>query len=158
MIGRFNGEALADARRAEEQAKESGRDALAITIRRRSGEHTIAVCPWSFVASVGEWTIAFQKGASDRWAYHLYVDRPTLEQLPVEAIKAEMRRQLKRPEEPTPSRIPPDSLAEAFDRFRQNTVETDGAARPRFESTAVALNQFLTLCHTASFLARRRDA
>lgn len=150
--------ALADARRAEKQAKLSGRDALAITIRRRSGEQTAAVSPWSFVASVGEWAAAFQEGASDRWAYRLYADRPTLEQLPVGAIKAEMRRQLRRTEEPTPGLIPPDSLAEAFDRFRQNTVETDGASRPRFESTAVALNQFLTLCHTASFLARGRDA
>src|SRR5581483_174402 len=71
--------ALADARRAEKQAKESGRDALAITVRRRSGEQTAAVSPWSFVASVCEWAAAFQEGASDRWAYRLYADRPTLE-------------------------------------------------------------------------------
>jgi CRISPR-associated protein Cmr2 len=149
---------LQDARRAEQQAKESGRDALAISVRRRSGEHTSAVCPWSFVANIGEWTAAFQKGASDRWAYHLYGDRPTLEQLPAQAIKAEIRRQLKRAEAPTSSLIIPDQLAEAFDTFRQSSVETDSGPKPRFGSLSMALNQFLTLCHTASFLARGRDA
>ncbi|MCI0457805.1 MAG: type III-B CRISPR-associated protein Cas10/Cmr2 [Gemmataceae bacterium] len=149
--------ALQDARATEHKAKESGKDALAITIRRRSGEHTSAVCPWSFVATVGEWTTAFQEEASDRWAYHLYADRRTLETLPMDAIKAEMRRQLKRAEEPTPRLIPPDKLAETFGKFRESTIETDGVSRPRFESTNVALNQFLTLCHTASFLARGRD-
>jgi len=150
--------ALQDARRAEKQAKQSGRDAFSITIRRRSGEHASAVCPWSFVAPLGQWTIAFQKGASDRWAYHLYADRPTLEKLPLEAIKAEIRRQLKRAEEPTPTLILPDELAEAFDRFRQSTVEAGGGLKLRFDSTSVALKQFLTLCHTTSFLARGRDA
>jgi CRISPR-associated protein Cmr2 len=149
--------ALQDAHRAEKQAKESGRDALAITVRRRSGEHTTAVCPWPFVPTVAEWTSAFQKGASDRWAYHLYTNRPTLEELPVEAIKAEMRRQLGRAEEPTSSLIPPGQLAVAFDSFRAATVTAEDGTRPRFESPGLALNQFLTLCHTASFLARGRD-
>ncbi len=149
--------ALQDARRAEKQAKESGRDALAITVRRRSGEHTTAVTPWSFVPAVAGWTAAFQKGASGRWAYHLYANRPTLEKLPEEAIKAEMRRQLGRAEGPTPGLIPPGQLAEAFDKFRASTVAAEGGMRPRFESPGLALNQFLTLCHTASFLARGRD-
>ncbi len=149
--------ALQDARSAETQAKESGRDALAISVRRRSGEHTTAVCPWSFVPTVAGWTEAFQKGASDRWVYHLYADRRTLQNLPEEAIKAEMRRQLGRADEPTPSLIPPGELVEAFDRFRASTVASDGGMRPRFEWSGSALNQFLTLCRTASFLARGRD-
>jgi CRISPR-associated protein Cmr2 len=149
--------ALQDSRAAEKKAKDAGKDALAISIRRRSGEHTTAVCPWSFVPTVAGWTAAFQKGASDRWAYHLYANRQTLEKLPAEAIKAEMRRQLGRAEEPTPSLIPPGQLAEAFDVFRASTVAIDGGRRPRFESPGLALNQFLTLCHTASFLARGRD-
>jgi CRISPR-associated protein Cmr2 len=149
--------ALQDARRGERQAKESGRDTLAITVRRRSGEHTTAVCPWSFVPTVTEWTSAFQQGASDRWAYHLYANRPTLEKLPEEAIKAEMRRQVARAEEPTPSLIPPNQLADTFDTFRSSTVAADSGMRPRFEPPSLALHQFLTLCHTASFLARGRD-
>jgi CRISPR-associated protein Cmr2 len=148
---------LQDARRAEDRAKDAGKDALAITIRRRSGEHTSAVCPWAFVPTVDHWAQQFRAGASDRWAYHLYANRPTLEKLPEEAIKAEMRRQLGRAEEPTRSLMPPDQLARAFDEFRASAVTFREGTIPRFESPALALNQFLTICHMASFLARGRD-
>ena len=84
--------ALQDARRAEKQAKDAGRDALFIAIRRRSGEHTSALCPWSFVPKVHNWTEQFRAGASDRWAYHLYNEKSSLEQLPAEAMQAEIRR------------------------------------------------------------------
>ncbi len=150
--------ALQSARDAEEQAKESGRDALALTIRRRSGEHTSAICPWSFAETVREWMAAFHRGASDRWTYHLYADRATLEELPVEAIKSEMRRQIRRAESPTPELIPPSRFAECFDGFRQLSVSPEEGARPRFHSKEESLVHFLTLCHTASFLARGRDA
>ncbi len=150
--------ALQDARRAEREAKEAGRDALMITIRRRSGEHTAALCPWALVEMVRGWTAAFERGASDRWAYRLYSERETLAGLPVEAIKAEMRRQLKRAEEPTPRLIPPDGLVAAFDQFRQSSIADGGGGTPRFGSVGIALDHFLTLCHTASFLARGRDA
>jgi CRISPR-associated protein Cmr2 len=159
--------ALQDARLSETQAKESGRDALAIRIRRRSGEHTTSVCPWSFVARVGEWTAAFRQGASDRWVYRLYADRPTLEHLAVGAMEAEMRRHLKRAEEP----IPAEEYVETFDQYR-----TCWLAEPRrpqgreflqryatreeqdAEINRRALKSFLTLTHTASFLGRERDA
>jgi len=138
--------ALQDARRAEKLAKDAGKDALAITIRRRSGEHTSVVCPWAFVPTVDHWAQQFRSGASDRWAYHLYRERSALADLPVEAMQAEIRRQIKRAEEPTPRLLPPASIAEAFESFRS-----------RFDTAGAALASFLTLCHTASFLARGRD-
>lgn len=150
--------ALQDARAAEEHAKKTGKDALVITVRRRSGEHTAAVCPWSFTETVEQWRQAFASGASDRWMYHLHAIRTTLELLPVEAIKAEMCRRLRRTEQDTPSLIPPDRLAEALDHFYEATIEGDQTARLRIESTSVALRQFLTLCQSASFMARGRDA
>jgi len=149
--------ALQDTRHAEKQAKEHGKDALVITVRRRSGEHTSALCPWCFVETVDKWREQFAAGASDRWAYHLYAERPTLEKLPVEAVKAEMRRQLGRAEAPTPSLLPPDELVATFDRLRESSVKTDGGSNRRFPSLDAALRAFLTLCHTASFLARGRD-
>lgn len=149
--------ALHDARTAEHQAKEAGRDAVAITVRRRSGEHTTAVCPWPFVATVQQWVGAFLQGASDRWAYHLYAERQTLTALPPEAIQAEMRRQLQRAEQPTPRLIPPDRLLETFQQLRDSAVEVNGVSRRRFASPGEALENFLTLCQSASFMARGRE-
>jgi len=149
--------ALQDARRAERQAKEGGKDVLVITVRRRSGEHTSALCPWQFTETVENWRRQFAAGASDRWAYHLYAERHILEGLPVEAVEAEMRRQLGRAEAPTPKLLSPDELVAAFDRLCESPVETDGGSNRRFGSSGAALRAFLTLCHTASFLARGRD-
>ncbi|MCI0721012.1 MAG: type III-B CRISPR-associated protein Cas10/Cmr2 [Acidobacteria bacterium] len=150
--------ALQDTRHAERKAKESGKDAMVITIRRRSGEHTSALCPWHFAPIVDKWTTAFRARASDRWAYRLYAYRQTLAGLPVEAIRAEMRRQISRSEEPTPNLIRPEDFTAGFDEFRESSFEIDNKQVRRFNSTAAALEQFLTLCHTASFLARGRDA
>ena len=148
---------LQDARRAEEEAKQAGRNALAITIRRRSGEHTTAVCPWDFVDTVEAWGDAFQAGASDRWSYHLYAQQQTLAELPREAIQAEIRRQVRRADQPTPDLIPPDRLVEAFRQLCESTVTKDGQSQPRFTSSGEALLHFLTLCQSASFLVRGRD-
>jgi CRISPR-associated protein Cmr2 len=144
--------ALQDARRAEEQAKDAGRDALAITVRRRSGEHTTAICPWGFVPAVTKWKQAFLAGASDRWAYHLYAGRHTLAALPKEAIQAEIRRQLGRAEKPTLQLLPPDTLVADFEAFQSSTVAA--GSYQRFALVGEALRHFLTLCHTASFMAR----
>jgi CRISPR-associated protein Cmr2 len=144
--------ALQDARRAEEQAKDASRDALAITVRRRSGEHTTAICPWGFVPVVTKWKQAFLAGASDRWAYHLYAGRHTLAALPREAIQAEIRRQLGRAEKPTLQLLPPDALVADFEAFQSSTVAA--GSYQRFALVGEALRHFLTLCHTASFMAR----
>lgn len=140
--------ALQDARRAEDQAKEAGKNALTITIRRRSGEHTSVVCPWDLVPRVRQWSEQFRSGASDRWAYHLYMERSSLAGLSQEGMHAEMRRQIMRAEEPTPRMLPPDDLIKAFNQY-SNLL--------RFDTAGNALSHFLTLCLTASFLARGRD-
>jgi CRISPR-associated protein Cmr2 len=148
---------LQEARRAEETAKEAGRNALAITIRRRSGEHTTAICPWDFVDTVKGWVEAFHKRASDRWVYHVSAERETLAALPREAIQAEIRRQVSRADKPTPDLLPPDRLAEAFRQFCDTTVTVDGGHPRRFASDGDALLHFLTLCQSASFLVRGKD-
>ncbi|MCS7078854.1 MAG: type III-B CRISPR-associated protein Cas10/Cmr2 [Chloracidobacterium sp.] len=146
--------ALQDARAAEHQAKATGKDALGMTVRRRSGEHTSAVCPWPFAESVIGWTDGFRRGASDRWVYRLYGMRGTLAGLPAKAIQAEFQRQLRRAEAPTPDLIPPKDFAEAFDAFQ--ALKLPNGVR-RFSDARAALEPFLTLCHTAAFLARGRD-
>ena len=149
--------ALQDARHAEKQAKERGKDALVITVRRRSGEDTSALCPWDFAPTIKNWQGQFEKGASDRWVYHLYGERVGLGALPPEAVRAEVRRQIGRAEAPTPSLFPPEEVVDAFDCLRNSSVSTDGHRSPRFPSPPDALDAFLTLSHTASFLARGRD-
>jgi CRISPR-associated protein Cmr2 len=149
--------ALADARRAEDRAKEAGRNVLAITIRRRSGEHTTAVCPWSFVERVDKWRLAFAKGASDRWTYHLKAEEQTLAALEAEAVRSEIRRQVNRAESETrqllsesknPERAG-DILASDFGKYRECLMNE----RHGFDLSR-ALSNWLTLCQTASFLAR----
>jgi CRISPR-associated protein Cmr2 len=165
---------LDTARRAEKAAKEGGRNALMLTICRRSGEHTSALCPWPFVKTMTDapartgWVEAFSNGASDRWAYHLAAELPTLRALPVEAMRAELLRQLRRTEEKTKRLLPPEEIAEAFDAYFQ-FVKEDGrkpkdaafwrrAAEEQEQYLAGrALQSFLTLCQSASFLARGRD-
>jgi CRISPR-associated protein Cmr2 len=157
--------ALDQARRAEHQAKEAGRDALQMTVCRRSGEHSSALCPWEEVETVTGLVEAFlpregRPGASDRWAYHLAGELATLRGLDAGAMRAEVRRQVNRAEQATrralgetETRTAGELVGAAFDRYRQCAV----AGRLRFEQPAEALAAFVTLCQTASFLARGRD-
>jgi CRISPR-associated protein Cmr2 len=150
--------ALDTARRAEKAAKDAGRDALVITVCRRSGEHTSALCPWDYVETVSGWVTAFLQHASDRWAYHLAGELPTLEGLEVEAMSAEIKRQVNRAEEPTRKLLGQGNKDEAgaklVDAFRTYWC----AVRDKRGYTAAeALREFITLCQTASFLARGGD-
>lgn len=157
--------ALQAARQAEKAAKSAGRDALQIVVCRRSGEHASALCPWSFTVTVEGWVNAFlsrdgQPGASDRWLYHLRQELETLQGLPHAAMRAELRRQLGRADEATRQRLAPEELANAFDTYRraQRPDCPDGQPRgSRFKGDADTLTQFITLCQSASFLARGRD-
>ncbi|NLF69580.1 MAG: type III-B CRISPR-associated protein Cas10/Cmr2 [Candidatus Anammoximicrobium sp.] len=153
--------ALNTARRAEKRAKESGRNTLVLTVCRRSGEHTSALCPWEFVTSVAAWVRAFLPqdglpGASDRWSYHLYGELPTLSGLVPEAMRAEISRQVNRAEEATRLRLRGKNadaggiLASQFDNYLELVAQRGLAA-------AAAVTGFVTLCQTASFLARGRD-
>lgn len=158
--------ALDAARRAEKTAKDAGRDILQLTIWRRSGEHSSALCPWKFVERVEHWVKGFQSGASDRWAYHIAAEQPTLEGLEIEAIRAEMRRQFGRAEVATRETLTAQKdkreaarvFVEWFDDYhRAMVVETSRFAGSDIGPNGKALEQFITLCQSASFLARGRD-
>jgi len=143
--------ALQAARHAEEQAKEHGRDRLGLTIIRRSGEETSAVLPWGLVGRLDELRRRFtMPNHSDRWAYALRLELPTLQGLEDdEALKLELKRVLKRVEHEAfrdwlQERVPP-----FFDQYR--------SAFPQSASAGEAFAGFVTLCQSASFLARGRD-
>jgi CRISPR-associated protein Cmr2 len=161
--------ALGCARRAEKTAKGAGRNAFAITVCRRSGEHSLAICDWPFVKSLTRWASGFQK-ASDRWAYQLAGELPTLRGLPADAMKAELRRVLGRAEKDTRDIFPAESLVcelEACCRFAlaPGRRPKDAGFLARHPTRELqdeellgrALSNFVTLCQTASFLARGRD-
>jgi CRISPR-associated protein Cmr2 len=152
---------LNQARRAEKQAKEAGRNALQITVCRRSGEHTSALCPWDYVGRVTGWVKAFLDGASDRWAYHLKGELPTLQGVGEPAMCAEIKRLVGRAEPETLAKLCPEQPKDAGQRLAESFVEYRSAqvnGQPRFATAAEALANFITLCQTASFLARGRDA
>src|SRR5207302_82434 len=113
--------ALETARRAEKAAKEGGRNALMLTVCRRSGEHSSALCSWEFVEMVRDWVTGFGGGASDRWTYHLAAELPTLRGLPSEAIRTEILRQLRRGESGTKTKLPSEDLARAYDTYVEFT-------------------------------------
>lgn len=143
---------LEQARAAERQAKLAGRDALALRICRRSGEHSSAVVPWDQSEALGELVDRFVDGLSDRWAYKLRAEMPTLRGQPWEMIDAELRRLLDRVEAGKS-----DDLIEAVTGFFRDYREAVTAA-PRAKTGPDALEGFVTLCQSASFLARGRDA
>jgi CRISPR-associated protein Cmr2 len=147
--------ALEQAHKAEQAAKAGGRDALQLTVCRRSGEHSTAFCPWTFVPRVTEWVKAFINKASDRWAYRLRAELDTLAGLDPSAVAAEVRRQVGRAEEQTQKGFAREGIdgpeAVAAD-LRQYVGLKQG------EPFAAALGDFVTLCQSASFLARGRDA
>ena len=157
--------ALQAARDAEKEAKNAGRDALQIKVCRRSGEHSSVLCPWDKVGQVLRWVEAFRDRASDRWAYHLAAELPTLEGLSPETMQAEIRRQVNRSEretrkllQGTETRSAAELVADVFERYRlAKFPSSDGGFKRRFDDDASALTHFVKLCQTASFLARGRD-
>lgn len=140
--------ALNQARAAETRSKREGRNRLTVTVCRRSGEHSTAVAAWNFVkARLIPWVNAFLKaGVSDRWAYHLAADVAVLSGLNRAAIQAEIRRQVGRAEKVTKEQFKPDDVAHALAEYAPN------------EGSEGSTRSFITLCQTASFLARGRDA
>lgn len=155
--------ALETARQTERQAKNSGRDILAVTICRRSGEHTTTLCPWDFVDTVTRWVKGFsgstvrEAGASDRWARHLYQELPVLKGLTSEAVKAEMRRQVDRLEESSRKLLWPTDPKHAGRQLVEEFTDYCNKMNKRGLPEETLPESFLTLCQTAAFLARRRD-
>ena len=150
--------ALREARRTEKTAKIAGRDTLQITICRRSGEQTSVLCPWDFAPTVQRWIDAFVQKASDRWAYRLRADLQTIAGLPVDALRAELFRQVNRSDDATKEKLKAGNansagkvLLEDFDRYLSQIT-----CPPRNLTGQQAAENFILLCQTASFLARGR--
>ncbi|MGD0042225.1 MAG: hypothetical protein ABSE84_17775, partial [Isosphaeraceae bacterium] len=143
--------ALGQAREAEKRAKGEGRDRLALTICRRSGEHTSVVIPWGVVGELQKWNIKFDAGASDRWLYTLRSELPTLGGglLPWEGIEAEVRRLAGRVEDKD-KRIDPDDAVRLLKVCREATSKRENEPQDRRK----ILGDLITLGQSASFLAR----
>lgn len=162
--------ALEEARQSNKRAKDSGRNLVGLTLCRRSGPHSWLLIPWGFLDVMDEWVEAFSgkngtPAASDRWAYHLYQELPTLEGLPVEIFQAELRRQVERCDKATKERLSPDSpkgaserLVQQFSRYyelmKSRRDRTQGGGEPEDREV---LRQFVAICQAASFLTRRRE-
>lgn len=146
--------ALQVARDAERAAKCAGRDAVGIAVCRRSGERSMAVCPWSFLKRLDDWRRTFAS-ASDRWAYSLARDAETLAALPEAAVQAEIKRHLQRAEVRL---FQPDDVAGAFREYLEFRRNRKAASEPEERNPLQGpVQSFVTLCQTASFLARGRD-
>jgi CRISPR-associated protein Cmr2 len=141
---------LQAARQAEKAAKKGGRNALALTICRRSGEHTTALLPWDMVGKLQELVAIFQEGASDRWTYALRAELPALDGLSKAAFQAEVRRLIGRLDEETSRRKLEDWLGSFFEDHL-NSMKSRGRQEGEIR------RDFVTLCQSASFLARGRD-
>jgi CRISPR-associated protein Cmr2 len=141
------------ARRAEKSAKGAGRDALTLTICRRSGEHTSALISWDMVKCLQQLVEIFRKRATDRWTYTLRRELPALsgEDLPWNAVNAEINRLVGRIEEPLTRTDLKNWVGGFLDPYRKTMTEERGYSR------AKVLQEFVTLCQSASFLARGRD-
>jgi CRISPR-associated protein Cmr2 len=164
-------EALRAARTAVHHAKDGGRDALFLVVRRRSGEHAGALCSWDAIQQVEQWVQSFTKGASDRWVYHLRSELPTLEGLPAEAIQAEIRRHIGRAEEETRKLLGGENgeqagtlIAASFmkylemraARIKEGATGRDSQGPNHRQGRFLA--DFVTLLQSASFLARGRES
>jgi CRISPR-associated protein Cmr2 len=166
--------ALAEARRAERAAKDFGRDALALRVCRRSGEHSGAALGWDQVAALDQLTRRYaDTDVSDRWAYRLRAELPALVEMPRDArprlalewraVEKEARRLLGRLEGREDELALFRTAVERFlagyrDELRQRQSRRGETERPTAaETDAAALEGFVTLCQAASFLARGRD-
>jgi CRISPR-associated protein Cmr2 len=149
--------ALQQARDAEHAAKRAGRNALALTVCRRSGEHTTAVLGWQQAGAFQEIVGHFVR---DRWAYKLRAELTTLQGLPWAAVEAEVGRLLSRLEgidEKTGA-----AFQQAVKRFlvayhKDMTDQDRSGDKLRRRSEADALADFVILCQAASFFARGRE-
>ena len=141
--------ALETARVGEDRAKQAGRDLLDVVTARRSGEIAHAICPWPSTRWLDGLRGQFASGASDRWTYRLRAELPVLasNMLPRPAKQAEIRRVVDHGDDGGGS-IDGAAVAGAFKDYcelRQGAPD------------AGLLTDFVTLCQSVSFMARRND-
>jgi hypothetical protein len=127
---------------------------------RHSGEHTSAVLGWEQADDLAALVRHFAAGISDRWTYKLRALLPTFEGMPWESFVAELRRLLGRIEGvPKETRAALEALVMGFAKKYLAEHQKRPGGRPtdrRPEARAMA--GYVTLCQSASFLARGRDA
>ncbi|MBD3167005.1 type III-B CRISPR-associated protein Cas10/Cmr2 [bacterium] len=156
--------ALQQARAAEKRAKNAGRNALALQICKRSGEHAGTVMPWDFAGTFNGWVAAFLPGEngkaafSDRWSYTLRRELPALSGS-WEMFESEARRLLGRAHDSLRDGPKPDQVMQALSNYKD--VMSSRKIKPDESSDEdnldPVMSSFVTLVQSASFLARGRD-
>lgn len=143
--------AISDARDAEKEAKDGGRDRVVLKIVRRSGGITSVTLSWDQANWMQSLTDVFTGNVSDRWAYHLRRELPTLgdEELPAAAVRAEIRR--------LSLRIREGRAGEQFGTAAEPENWWDKYCELAQERPASLVN-FTRLVLGASFIARAQDA
>ena len=153
--------ALDAARKAEKDAKSAGRNLLTLHFMRRSGEHAQARLPWPCTPWFRDLTRGFADGATDRWAYRLRAELPTLgaTNLPDAAVRAEIRRLVNRAVDDSASpEAPSGAEAEQWWQNFSEAVRRHSEEKQRTPpSSAECLKMFTLLCQGASFVARGHD-
>ncbi len=154
--------ALGAARDAEKAAKNSGRNWLTLRFMRRSGEHSEAGLSWALAQWFRELIAIFAGGATDRWAYRLRQELPTLQAhgLPEAAVSAEIRRLVDRTMDgaASDSSGPSGKDAEQWWRdFSGAVLRHSRESQREIPTQAKRLETFTLLCQGASFVARGHD-
>ncbi len=157
--------ALGQVRAAEKAAKRIARpggdptvkDALALTICRRSGEHATVVMGWDQTPLLQSLVRDFKGAdkhppASDRWTYKLRTETPTLTALPLAAGRAETMRLVGRAEN-----APPNFDERIGTPFGSYQAEIGFADPDLAKPDADVPTGFVALCQSASFLARGKE-
>lgn len=142
--------ALTAARRAEERAKDHGRDRLGIVFRRRSGEHAEVTLRWPVVPALAELVTAFRDGAAGaRWVYQLRAEIDGFGGVDDEAFLGEIRRLIRRSEERGG-----DAFADRMsDFFRDFARDASGSTTPTEQR-----DKWCQVVQGAEFMARGTEA
>jgi len=147
--------ALEAARKSEQDAKQSGRNAMALQFMRRSGEHAGGVIAWELASWFQNLVDAFASGATNIWVYRLRTELPTLSGpgIQPEAIAAELMRLANRASEGEGARAAGISGATVAGWWRDFVeVGTRRGAAP-----GILLEEFTKICQGAAFVARGQD-
>lgn len=154
------------AHQAEEVAKRAGRNALGISLVKRSGGQVDLVIEWDQVPRLMKLQRLFAAGLSDRWLYKLDEIVPDVHpDLAGEALTAIVAHSLKRIEiarEHTPGLrrelgLPEDADAEAIKQALRIHVQSQFADWLGRAAGVSALDRFIKFGMIASFLQRGRD-
>lgn len=154
------------AHQAEEVAKRAGRNALGISLVKRSGGQVDLVIEWDQVKALMKLQCLFAEGLSDRWLYKLAETLPDLHpDITRDALSAVVAHSLKRIEiarENAPGLrreldLAEDADAEAIKQALRMHVEEQFADWQRRAPGLQALERFIKFGMIASFLHRGRD-